>query len=482
MSDISENNDPPGPYGSVFLKNYKAFGPSGQSLALSRINLFFGPNSSGKSSVFKAIKLVVNAFLGKPITNHAFSTTVHKGRRDEEIVIGLCFRHPHRSIDCTPTFYFHFSERPEDRIGLDVVDVVLPSNITLKLRPAERGLAIGGCDLSLDAFRELLPDKSRLTEERLDQYREFLCNSVSESQCPLNTLAPGKRFLDTTEDIPQDLVFAFEKVIIEGLYLGSDGLAHLENNLVHLPPIRRIPTRSELVQLSQSGTDFLEDVETRTWEVLLKKRYNRYLNETNFWMGEKGLSLGYSMMRKSVEVDGNCGPTMPEGEPPTYLAVRDTTDPEMDTVDLDLTDVGVGVSQVIPVICTSCIHNELWIMIEQPELHLHPRIQCQLGDLFIAKSKDHISLGNPNSGNVFLVETHSEHLVLRMLRRVRETSNGVRAPDNPFALQPEDLSIFIFQPNRETGVQVHRMEIAPDGDFADAWPDGFFPERLRELR
>ena len=106
----------PGPYGALFLKNYKAFGPSGQSLSLSRINLFFGPNSSGKSSVFKAIKLVVNAFFGKALTDHAYSTTVHKGKRDEEIVIGLCFRHPHKSIESTPTLFFKFTERPYDRI------------------------------------------------------------------------------------------------------------------------------------------------------------------------------------------------------------------------------------------------------------------------------------------------------------------------------------------------------------------------------
>ena len=200
-------------------------------------------------------------------------------------------------------------------------------------------------------------------------------------------------------------------------------------------------------------------------------------------MGEHGLRLGYEILAKNGATlpDANADEGM-NNAPCVYLVVRDTTDPLMQSVELDLTDVGAGISQVIPVIGTACVHNELWILIEQPELHLHPRVQCQLADLFIAKCKDHLSMGNFNSRNVFFVETHSEHLVLRMLRRVRETSAGIIKADSPFGLKPEDLSVFCFESNKENGAQIHRMEITEDGDFNQAWPNGFFPERLRELR
>lgn len=473
-----------GPYGSLFLKNYKAFGPSGQTLPLARLNLLFGANSAGKSSVFKAIKLVVDAFFGSPLADRAFSTTVHKGRIDESIVIGLCFRHPHESIESTPHLFFRFSERPEDQIGLDVVDVRLPNQIILQLTPGTDGLALTDATISKEAVRNLLPDMALddVDDATLGRYLNTISEAMSRTPIELGAVYSTTRLLANIENVPQKITIAIDKAISEGLFHAQDNLSHLRNNLVHLPPIRRIPSRFALQELSLSETDFLEDVETRTWEILLKPRFERFLKEANFWMSEKGLSLGYEIVRKQTPSTGDEIPATPGTSQAAYLAVRDTTDPEMKAVDLDLTDVGVGVSQVIPVIGTACVHNELWIMIEQPELHLHPRLQCQLGDLFIAKSKDDLFLGNHNSGNVFFIETHSEHLVLRMLRRIRETSDGVRQSDHAYALEPEELAVFYFEPNREVGVQVHRMEITSDGDFVHAWPNGFFPERLRELR
>jgi predicted ATPase len=60
--------------------------------------------------------------------------------------------------------------------------------------------------------------------------------------------------------------------------------------------------------------------------------------------------------------------------------------------------------------------------IEQPELHVHPAIQVGMGDLFIkAATGDEDKL---TSGKTLLIETHSEHIMLRLLRRVREQTEG----------------------------------------------------------
>jgi predicted ATPase len=68
---------------------------------------------------------------------------------------------------------------------------------------------------------------------------------------------------------------------------------------------------------------------------------------------------------------------------------------------------------MIPVITTSLLNTSELIAIEQPELHIHPAVQVGLGDLFAEQIKERDCL--------FLIETHSEHLLLRLLRRVRET-------------------------------------------------------------
>ena len=135
-------------------------------------------------------------------------------------------------------------------------------------------------------------------------------------------------------------------------------------------------------------------------------------------------------------------------------------------------DVGFGFSQVLPVIVQSMLSKEKTLLMEQPELHLHPALQAELGDVFIESA-----LGK--NKNTFLIETHSEHLILRLLRRVRETTEGeLEEGDNP--LRPEDVAVIYARPT-EKGTELIELRITEDGDFADKWPDGFFAERAKEL-
>lgn len=135
-------------------------------------------------------------------------------------------------------------------------------------------------------------------------------------------------------------------------------------------------------------------------------------------------------------------------------------------------NVGFGFSQVLPVIVQSILSKEKTLLIEQPELHLHPALQAELGDVFIESA-----LGK--NKNTFLIETHSEHLILRLLRRIRETTEGELAEgDNP--LRPEDVAVIYARPT-EKGTELIELRITEDGDFADKWPDGFFAERAKEL-
>jgi len=71
-----------------------------------------------------------------------------------------------------------------------------------------------------------------------------------------------------------------------------------------------------------------------------------------------------------------------------------------------IVDVGFGVSQLLPVVIQSLLSQASTICIEQPEIHLHPALQAELGDLFIESA-----LGNRK--NTLIVETHSEQLILR---------------------------------------------------------------------
>jgi hypothetical protein len=134
-------------------------------------------------------------------------------------------------------------------------------------------------------------------------------------------------------------------------------------------------------------------------------------------------------------------------------------------------DVGIGVSQVLPVLVSAYASRNQIIAIEQPEIHLHPALQADLGDVFI-----HSALGGDN--NKFLIETHSEHLLLRVMRRMRETSNGDLPQDVP-KVTPKDVCVLFVQP-KGTSSAVRHLELDDSGQLLDAWPGGFFEEGYRE--
>jgi hypothetical protein len=135
-------------------------------------------------------------------------------------------------------------------------------------------------------------------------------------------------------------------------------------------------------------------------------------------------------------------------------------------------DVGIGISQVLPVLVHAYADEGKVVAIEQPEIHLHPALQAELGDVFIESA-----LGERK--NTFLLETHSEHLILRILRRVRETTEG-KLPAGTVPIRPEDVSVLFVEPTSQGSV-VRHLPVTPDGDFGAPWPGGFFAERFQDL-
>jgi hypothetical protein len=125
-------------------------------------------------------------------------------------------------------------------------------------------------------------------------------------------------------------------------------------------------------------------------------------------------------------------------------------------------DVGIGITQVLPVLVMAYGSNNKILAMEQPEIHLHPALQAELGDIFIESA-----LGERK--NTFILETHSEHLILRLQRRIREGK-----------IRPEDIGVIFVEPLSDRGSRVVELSVDEDGDFIDSWPGGFFEESYRE--
>jgi predicted ATPase len=134
-------------------------------------------------------------------------------------------------------------------------------------------------------------------------------------------------------------------------------------------------------------------------------------------------------------------------------------------------DVGIGISQVMPILVSAYASKNEIIAIEQPEIHLHPKLQAELGDLFISSALN----GN---GNKFILETHSEHLILRILRRIREATrqqNGGRPK-----ICPDDIAL-LYIDGTPKGSTVQELRVDERGRLIDQCPGGFFEEDFEEL-
>ncbi len=129
--------------------------------------------------------------------------------------------------------------------------------------------------------------------------------------------------------------------------------------------------------------------------------------------------------------------------------------------DVLITDVGFGVSQVLPVL-TLCyfVPEGSTILIEQPEIHLHPSVQSGLADVFIDVAKDrNIQL---------IIESHSEHLLNRLQRRIAEE-----------IITPKDVALYFCRAEQESGA-MDRLKTNLFGDIEN-WPKDFFGDQFGEM-
>ena len=126
----------------------------------------------------------------------------------------------------------------------------------------------------------------------------------------------------------------------------------------------------------------------------------------------------------------------------------------------DLTQVGVGVSQVLPILVLALIAEPgSTLIFEQPELHLHPRVQTRLADFFVSMTR---------IGKQCIVETHSEYLI----NRLRYRSASDKGSD-------VSESVVIYFVEKEGVRSVYRLVKIDDLGNLDNWPEGFFDESER---
>ena len=521
------------------LENFKAFGKRAK-IPFAPITLIFGENSAGKSSILQALNLLkqtvksresgavllprtengivdlgsfqemifdhdLERTLSIRVETTAYTSSIHKlpssinkiatefrfkrPSLEEEILLDEIGIYDEESVKCIAKFQpTEESEEFSRRMGFfRDPRGILPSKLTAMKyvwltaepeywKPEFKKVTKNKLEI-LNDLKGRLNDLKHANEERPRGRRELrkeldhLNDSIEflKSDFDLETYISGRReeemnavlgvygFLPI-QTIPPARMIGSRSLLLLGsdntifdaaklVVAASSALERTLEALFPMSPFRRPPERWYIFR----GTS-PQDVGYRG-DLLpdLLFRHPQLIRDANEWLQK--LDMGYELLEVEP-VGGNSG---------DLFEVRLIDTRRKKSVSVALPDVGFGISQLLPFVVQSLVAKEQIISIEQPEVHVHPKLQADLGDLLAEAIKE------PRR-NQFIIETHSEHLILRLQRLVYEKR-----------IKPEDISV-IYVSRGPEGAESERLRIDEEGDFIDDWPNGFFPERLRELR
>jgi len=332
-------------------------------------------------------------------------------------------------------------------------------------------VGMGVTDVLFNKYDRASHSKSAEFEDNEEE--RFLFNHFDPSSSNYEKLKSDRRLIyETLECISRDF-----SLIVQGLYFhikDSLWISHVkgDRNVYNSKIPFSAPTEFKLDKLINLSSNYQhcenyarflgnklkskEEVKINLKEDFVNYCLKKYFNSLNKYKVIAAI--------QSIEVDKDIAINISEYDNIlVYLFVKNNQ------LRLGFEDIGSGISYVFPIL-TSLWESKL-SFIEQPELHLHPKAQCEFGDVFISAF---------NRGNVAVIESHSEHLILRILRRIRETTNNILIPKE-LKIQCSEVSIYYFEPQPEGHTEVKKIRIDRHGELMDIWPNGFFSERDGEL-
>lgn len=218
-------------------------------------------------------------------------------------------------------------------------------------------------------------------------------------------------------------------------------------NIVYLGPLRRKPERDYVWNKSRPGdigSDGHRAIDVLLASALMKgEDQNRIIEGVSKWLVK--MKVADKLEVKQL------------GRSTRYEVVI-----HRDGVEANLRDVGIGISQVLPVLTIAYFAPcGSTIILEEPEIHLHPLAQSALAELFVEVSQER---------NVqFIVETHSEHLFRRMQTLIAKQQ-----------VTPKEAAMYFVERDGKTA-RMRQLELDDFGRVKN-WPEGFFGDALGETR
>ncbi|MBM7112852.1 DUF3696 domain-containing protein [Archangium primigenium] len=445
------------------IQNFKAWQDTGD-IRLAPLTVFFGTNSSGKTSLLQFL-LMLKQTVQSTDRRRALNFGDSRSLVDLGVWPEMVFRHePSRTIEFSLELFPTRSMWLDRLIGRDGAESMsFAASIGSVDSENERA------ELKSYNYRHMSsPDGPlELGAQRmgLNQYQiQFSPAPPAPPYSQVISAIPvhfnGIRINPTETNISQYGL----KVFMEDNYDLQESLAQNLDSIRYLAPVRIPPSR-----LYTWAGDAPEDVGPDgelIIEALLASRERMFTSpseEQHFqlevlvakWLQCLGLLDSFDI--KSI------APNRKEYEVLVRaMGMKDA---------VNLTDVGFGVSQVLPVLVQLLyVERGSTLIFEQPELHLHPRAQSALADIFIEalKMQENTQMGGEKRDIQLLVETHSEHFLRRLQRRIAEQN-----------LSPSDVALYFCKPGPE-GSTIEELKLDDFGNITN-WPENFFGDEVGDL-
>jgi predicted ATPase len=425
---------------NISSKNFKAF--DSFNINLKPITILVGPNNSGKSSILSAIRLLAQTAESFDsnvplLLNGAFGDfgtykdIVYGNNRSRKLELGVKFE---------PSL-----NREYKSIGID---------LSFKYRAGRREIILNSICLKSDNEDQLITEYSVESEKQL-------IKKIGKVEIPTVFKSRASRYMRIQNFIPQRVFIPFsgesklKKILepdVEKIYRTINRISYEINHeftlidyvgAMRLPPERTfLSSGASRTRVGASG-QFAANILAIDSAKGGKKTKNILSNVKN-WLSAAGIA-------SDIKIDQI-------SDRHYEIKIQHPKSKEYQ----NYADVGFGNSQILPVLVSGFNMRPGGIFIvEQPEIHLHPQAQAELGDFFTDLLKKKVQS---------IIETHSEHLILRLQQHVLDGT-----------IKPEDICfLYVHAPNdKKTIIQ---LMLDDNGKFIKDWPGGFFPERLHEAQ
>jgi len=427
------------------LRNFKSWDDTGQ-VRLAPLTIFFGRNSSGKSTLIQSLLL-----MKQTAESLDPRQVLQLGGRESYVDLGTYLdlvkdHDDHRAVGLT------FNWRTAEAVRL------------------RRANSAGGDVLDADVFgfSTDIGQESGVLGEIIVQRLEYAIGPGGERTVGMRR--HGDDFYEITSKglslrrrarvpdlLPEPIKCYGFPDAAPAAFQNADFLAELSHQfdelmsgIAYVGPLRDRPRRR--YQWQDSSPTFIGPRgENTVAAILAARRQKRKIKTRGFeenlgyWLKHMGLIDQFSV----VEI----------GSGTNLYELRVSVAGSSTSV--SITDVGFGVSQVLPVLVQIFFSPPgTPVTLEQPEIHLHPAAQSALGDVLLGAVQD--------NGTQLIVETHSEHLLHRIQRRIAEER-----------IAKDDVALYFIETSKG-GSELHELKVDEYGNIAN-WPQDFFGDEMGDL-